>query len=98
MRPPARIPHTISRARHKPDLRRAATHLAYIRQLPCMTCGRAPPNEAAHVRRGTDGATGVKPSDRFALPLCPAHHSSQHRRGELTFWSSLGIDPVDYAN
>jgi hypothetical protein len=29
--------------------------------------------------------------------LCAACHARQHRRGELTFWSELGIDPVDRA-
>jgi hypothetical protein len=39
----------------------------------------------------------TKPNDRFAVPLCVQCHARQHQRGELTFWSTLGIDPVDRA-
>jgi len=72
-------------------------HLAFIRQLPCVACGKAAPSEAAHVRTGTDGGVGVKPGDRYALPLCTACHAKQHRIGELTFWSALRIDPLNVA-
>jgi hypothetical protein len=29
--------------------------------------------------------------------LCTACHAKQHRIGELTFWSSLRIDPLNVA-
>jgi hypothetical protein len=96
MRPSPRIARTIPRGQRKPDPKRAAQHLAFIRGLPCMICG-ARPSEAAHVRRGTDGGIGVKPSDRFSLPLCRAHHDAQHSNGEVSFWAYYGIDPVDQA-
>src|SRR5215831_15985701 len=70
-------------------------HLAFVRQLSCVACGRAAPSDAAHVRTGTDGGTGMKPGDRYAIPLCAACHAKQHRVGELTFWSTLRIDPVN---
>jgi len=47
------------------------------------------------VRTGTDGGVGIKPSDRYAVPLCTACHAKQHRVGELTFWSALRFDPLD---
>jgi hypothetical protein len=72
-------------------------HLAFVRQLPCVACGKAAPSEAAHVRTGTDGGVAVKPGDRYAVPLCAACHTNQHRIGELTFWSALRIDPVNVA-
>jgi hypothetical protein len=50
------------------------------------------------VRTGTDGGgIGVKPGDRYAVPLCAACHAKQHRIGELTFWSALHIDPLSVA-
>jgi hypothetical protein len=72
-------------------------HLAFVRQLPCVACGKAAPSEAAHVRTGTDGGVGVKPGDRYAVPLCNACHAKQDRIGELTFWSALRIDPLNVA-
>jgi hypothetical protein len=72
-------------------------HLAFVRQLPCVACGKAPPSEAAHVRTGTDGGVWAKPGDRYAVPLCASCHAKQHRIGELTFWSALRIDPLNVA-
>ena len=95
--PAPRIPHTAAQRKSKPDLRRRVRHLAFLRQLPCVACGKAAPSEAAHVRTGTDGGVGVKPGDRYAVPLCTACHAKQHRLGELTFWSALCIDPVNVA-
>ena len=31
---------------------------------------------------GTDGGTGLKPSDRWVISLCEFHHREQHRIGE----------------
>jgi hypothetical protein len=92
-----RIPRLVARPKLKPGLRRRAQHLAFIRQLPCVACGTAAPSEAAHVRSGSDGAAGMKPSDRFSVPLCGSCHALQHQFGELTFWSTLRIDPVNVA-
>ena len=49
------------------------------------------------MRTGTDGGVGMKPGDRYAVPLCTACHGKQHRIGELTFWSALRIDPLNVA-
>jgi len=68
-----------------------------VEGLACVACGKHPPSEAAHVRNGTDGGIGLKPSDRYSLPLCRACHAKQHRLGELTFWSALRIDPLNTA-
>lgn len=96
--PAARIQRGIEHRKAKPDLRRRVQHLAFVRQLPCVACGKAAPSEAAHVRTETDGGTGMKPSDRYAVPLCADCHAKQHRIGELTFWSALRIDPLDVAS
>jgi hypothetical protein len=39
----------------------------------------------------------MKPSDRYSLPLCSSCHALQHQFGELTFWSTLHIDPLNVA-
>ena len=81
--------------------RRSPGHLAFIRCLPCVGCGRSAPSESAHIRIGTDGGMGLKPSDRYCVPLCggftPCCHVVQHAVGERTFWASLKIDPFDVA-
>ena len=71
--PAPRIPRTVAaRGKPKPNLHRRVQHLAFIRQLPCVACGKAAPSEAAHVRTGTDSGVGMKPGDRYAVPLCAA--------------------------
>ena len=49
------------------------------------------------MRSGSDGAAGIKPSDRYSVPLCGSCHALQHQFGELTFWSTLRIDPLNVA-
>ena len=95
--PAPRISRPVAHPKPKPEFRRRVQHLAFIRLLPCVACGKAAPSEAAHVRTGTDGGVGMKPGDRYAFPLCTACHAKQHRLGELTFWSALRIDPVNVA-
>ena len=94
---PPRIPRSVVRGKSKPDLRRRANHLAFVRQLPCTVCGKAAPSEAAHLRLGCDGGAGLKPSDRYSLSLCNRCHALQHEFGERTFWSALRIDPLNVA-
>ena len=95
--PASRIPRSVAPRKPKPNLRRRMQHLAFVRQLPCVACGKAASSDAAHVRTGTDGGVGRKPSDRYAVPLCTTCHANQHRVGELTFWSALRIDPLNVA-
>ena len=97
--PVPRILRTMARPAPKPTshLRMRPQHLGFVRQLPCVACGKAAPSEAAHVRTGTDGSVGVKPGDRYAVPLCTACHAKQHRIGELSFWSARHIDPLNVA-
>lgn len=67
-------------------------HLAFIRSLPCCRCGKSP-SQAAHVRMGTGGGMGMKPDDRYTVPLCADCHRRQHDVGERAFW---GDDPVHF--
>ena len=71
----------------KPAQLRSPAHLQWVRGHVCATetdqCeGKV---EAAHVRTGTDGGMGLKPSDSFAIPLCRWHHTQQHQMGERAF-------------
>lgn len=91
-----RIARVVLQPRRKPNPKRASLHLAFVREIGiCLACGMAGRCEAAHVRRGTDGGTGTKPSDRYAVPLDAGCHSRQHRVGEVTFWGELGVDPLN---
>lgn len=83
----------------KQPRQRNEVHLSFIRLLGCVICGRSPV-EAAHLRYGDQRAAkrptgmGEKPSDCWALPLCPEHHREQHSGGEKDFWAKHKIDPV----
>lgn len=79
--------------RQEPQIRRAG-HLRWIRGFECSVknhecVGKI---EAAHVRSGTDGGTSVKPGDNWAIPLCTAHHRTQHTVGEFRFEAHYRID------
>jgi hypothetical protein len=95
--PAPRIARTVASGKPKPNHRRRAQHLAFVRQLPCVVCGRAAPSEAAHVRSGSDGGAGIKPSDRYSVSLCTDCHALQHQFGELAFWGTVRIDPLNVA-
>jgi len=95
--PAPRIPRTAPANKAKPNHRRRLEHLAFVRQLPCVVCGKAAPSEAAHVRSGSDGGTAMKPSDRYSVSLCIECHALQHQFGEQRFWSTVRIDPLNVA-
>ena len=69
---------------------RCPGHCAWIRGFPCavhderVCSGKI---EAAHIRIGTDGGMGMKPSDCYVVPLCAHHHREQHQVGEHNFWA-----------
>lgn len=68
---------------------RDSKHLKFIRTLPCCKCRANQPSEAAHIRIGTDGGTGKKPSDKYTVPLCHNCHHEQHQIGERSFWGDV---------
>ena len=82
------------------EARCCSAHLAWVRGHQCAVPGCKPDEadprtsriEAAHVRIGTDGGMGLKPSDAWAIPLCAAHHARQHLVGEETFSAETGLD------
>lgn len=44
---------------------------------------------------------GERPSDRWAVPLCPDCHldgpDAQHKGSERAFWDRAGVDPFEVA-
>ena len=69
---------------------RSTKHLQFIRKLPCCVCGQMP-CDAAHIRIGMFGGTGMKPGDDCTVPLCAPCHARQHQHGEATFYgASIG--------
>lgn len=79
--------------RRKKEARSCPAHRAWVRRHHCSVprC-EGFPIECAHVRGGTDGGQGLKPSDRWTLSLCREHHAEQHRIGEVAFEGMYGID------
>lgn len=72
---------------------RSPAHLGWVRSHACCVPGcNGRPIEAAHVRSGTDGGTGIKPGDMWAISLCASHHRDQHQVGEAEFERRHGID------
>jgi hypothetical protein len=69
-------------------------HLAWIRSLQCAIrgCSCRDGSQAAHVRVGTGGGMGLKPPDRYTVPLCHEHHREQHQVGHRAFDEKHGID------
>lgn len=99
------IPRRRKRARmgtREAPQQRSPAHLKWIRGHECAVHGKQGHIcegriEAAHVRRGTDGGLGVKPSDKYTLPLCSIAHGEQHQIGESAFEKKYGIRMLDIA-
>ena len=73
---------------------RSLEHLRFVRSKQCAIQGMkgdsrihvcSGPIQAAHIRMGTDGGTGKKPSDNFTVPLCAKAHVEQGQIGEGAF-------------
>jgi hypothetical protein len=81
----------------KPARHRNKDHLRFVRQQPCLVCGRNS-SDAHHIRFLQPRALGKKVSDEFAVPLCRMHHRAVHRIGdERAWWHKAGIDPLPIA-
>ena len=82
----------------KSTSRTCAGHRSWVRRHACCVRGcRRTPIECAHVRSGTDGGIGLKPSDKWVISLCEFHHREQHRIGEQTFEEAHSLDLVALA-
>lgn len=79
---------------------RNEAHLHFIRQLPCCICLDNTATEACHIRfadaRIAKPITGIgiKPDDKYVVPMCGRHHREQHAGDERAFWHDHGLDPV----
>jgi hypothetical protein len=72
-------------------------HCKFVRNEPCVVCGRAP-TEAHHIRFAQPRALGRKVSDEYTVPLCRLHHRDLHGYGdEASWWAGVGIDPLPIA-
>jgi len=84
--PELRFPARLPREPRKTTSRTCAAHRAWVRKHRCSVVGcRGLPIECAHVRNGTDGGLGLKPSDKWTISLCQSHHHEQHEIGEPAF-------------
>jgi len=87
------LPKRISHKSGKADVgKRSSAHRAWVRGHACSACGSETAIECAHVRNGTDGGTGIKPSDRWCISLCRDCHNTQHQLGEPNFEKLAGIN------
>ena len=70
----------------RPKWKVATAYLKWLRGRRCLIdrdCeGRM---EACHVDYAGDKGMGTKVSDRFAVPMCAAHHAESHEQGVQTF-------------
>lgn len=90
----AKLPPRIARKSEKADVgKRSPAHRTWVRGHQCSVPGcEDMPIECAHVRTGTDGGMGMKPSDVWCISLCRAHHAEQHNIGEPEFEKLHRID------
>ena len=73
-------------------------HRAWVRKHYCSVPGcKRMPIECAHVRSGTDGGMGMKPSDKWTISLCEHHHLEQHAIGEAAFEVRYDISLIELA-
>lgn len=86
---PPRIKHDSGK---KNAGKRSPAHRKWVRGHACCGCGGYVAIECAHVRSGTDGGTGIKPSDRWCISLCKKCHELQHMLGEESFEKATGIN------
>lgn len=86
---PRRIP---KRGSENERRKRSIGHCNFVRSHACCACGSTAAIEVAHVRIGTDGGMGTKPSDCWTISLCHDCHAKQHQMGETSFERWAGID------
>lgn len=70
-------------------------HRKFIASLPCV-CGKEGRTQAAHIRKNNGGGMGLKPEDKFTVPLCCSGigwdgcHDKEREIGEEAFWERYG--------
>ena len=72
-------------------------YLSWLREQNCVVSNKKA-QCAHHIRLGTNGGTGIKPSDYFCLPLINEYHTTGslalHMIGEETFLKQFELDPI----
>jgi hypothetical protein len=87
------LPPRINRKSDKADKgKRSPGHRKWVRGHACSACGSMTAIECAHVRAGTDGGVGIKPSDKWCISLCKSCHQRQHQIGEPAFEAETHIN------
>ena len=61
-------------------------HRRFIASLPCCVTMLEGSTQCAHIRHNTGGGVGMKPEDRWCVPLSYQEHARQHEMGEVNFW------------
>lgn len=96
--PELRFPQRLASEPRKTSSRTSAAHRAWVRRHRCSVPGCCNlPIECAHVRRGTDGGVGLKPSDKWTVSLCENHHLEQHEIGEVGFEARYDLNLIELA-
>ena len=97
--PELRFPSLLPTPSRKKASRTCAAHRSWVRRHRCSVrgCTRLP-IECAHVRIGTDGGLGLKPSDKWTISLCQFHHREQHEIGEAAFEQQYDLNLVELAS
>ena len=96
--PELRFPNRLPLEPPKKSSRTCAAHRAWVRRHRCSVPGcQRLPIECAHVRCGTDGGLGLKPSDKWTISLCQFHHLEQHEMGEAAFEAKYDLNLFDLA-
>ena len=62
----------------KPKKWRSKKYMEWVARRPSMLSGMIDRNVSHHHRVGTDGGTGMKPSDSYCIPLTYNEHDLFH--------------------
>lgn len=76
----------------RPADKSAPGFLKYVRGRECVFVGTGHCEgkiEAAHLDFAGDKGMGTKVSDKFAVPMCSAHHRLQHAIGWQSFMAAM---------
>ncbi len=73
-------------------------HTKWIAHLPCIVCGRWPPNVPHHLLKGVTRGMGLKADDSHTVPLCHWCHQDLHLNGDETDYFAVNeIEPLEVA-
>ena len=82
-------PELVAQEKEKPV--RDQARLAFVRSMPCFTCGAVKGVHAHHEQEEGHGTMGGKSSDRRSIPLCPGCHRLRHDTSR-SFWGNVDVE------